>query len=303
MATPNDLTSAEPPSTPASHMEELREKLRPRDVVGADELLSARERDALERVQALELQLLRAHERERESTELAVRDGNRIAVLEARVTDLSERAARADEAERALFEAESRSETAVRRTELMESELMSTRAEVDRLRTRVVELEASLRRALAEIGTAAARREREESEAASGEAGRLEASAERSIELADRLRLKVVDLESNLRAVMQQANETTAARMRADQAERELEAVREGSADATARASEAEGRLAELEGRLEALDTRIAGWSDPTTSGDDNGELVVDLRDAAEEPVELPDEESRTSRWSEWRAT
>jgi chromosome segregation ATPase len=229
-------------------MEELREKLRPRDVVGAGERLSAPERHALEREQALELQLLRAHERERESTELAVRDGNRIAVLEARVTDLSERAARADEAERALFEAESRSETAVRRTELMESELTSTRAEVDRLRTRVVELEASLRRALAEVGTAAARREREESEAASGEAVRLEASAERSIELADRLRLKVVDLESNLRAVMQQANETTAARMRADQAERELEAVREGSADAIARASAAEGRLAELEG-------------------------------------------------------
>jgi chromosome segregation ATPase len=291
------------PSTPASHMEELREKLRPRDVVGSDDRLSAPERQALERVQALELELLRAHERERESTELAVRDGNRIAVLEARVTDLSDRAARADEAERALFEAESRSETAVRRTELMESELMSTRAEVDRLRTRVVELEASLRRALAEVGTAAARREREESEAASGEAGRLEASAERSIELADRLRMKVVDLESNLRAVMQQANEATAARMRADEAERELETVREGSADATARASEAEGRLAELEGRLEALDTRIAGWSDPTTSGDDNGDLVVDLRDTDEEPtVELPDEES-PSRWSEWRAT
>ena len=38
----------------------------------------------------------------------------------------------------------------------MESELMSTRAEVDRLRTRVVELEASLRRALAEVGAATA---------------------------------------------------------------------------------------------------------------------------------------------------
>ena len=115
MATPNDPTAADAPSTPASRMEDLREKLRPRDVVGADERLSAPERNALERVQALELQLLRAHERERESTELAVRDGNRIAELEAQVADLTDLAARADEAERALFEAESRSETAVRR--------------------------------------------------------------------------------------------------------------------------------------------------------------------------------------------
>jgi chromosome segregation ATPase len=285
-------------------MEELRDKLRPRDVATAgEERISAAERFALERVQALELQLLRAHERERELTELAVRDGNRIATLEAQVGDLEERAARADESERALFESENRSETAIRRAELMESELTSTRAEVDRLRTRVVELEASLRRALAEVGAATAQRANADREIASDEAGRLEESAERSIELADRLRLKVVDLEANLRAVMQQANEATAARMRADQAERELEAVREGSAGATARANEAEGRLAELEERLAALDTRIAGLSEtPGAAGGDD--LVVDLREAEDATVELPAEEPQPpSRWSEWRAT
>jgi len=287
-------------------MEELREKLRPRDVAGTgdEQRVSTGERYVLERVQALELQLVGAHERERELTELAVRDGNQIAVLEAEVADLTDRAARADEAERALFEAENRSETALRRAELMGSELTSTRAEVDRLRTRVVELEASLRRALAEVGAVTAQRARDESDLAASEATRLEASAERSIELADRLRLKVVDLEENLRAVMQEANEATSARMRAEQAERALDEAREGSADATARAAEAEGRLAELEERLSSLDSKISGLNG-STADEEGDELVVDLRDDVEETtVELPaDEPPRPSRWSEWRAT
>jgi len=71
--------------------------------------------------------------------------------LEGTVEDLADLAARAQSSERSLFEAEGRAENAVRRAELMDGELMSTRGEVDRLRTRVVELEASLRRALAEV--------------------------------------------------------------------------------------------------------------------------------------------------------
>jgi hypothetical protein len=100
--------------------------------------VGASERFALERVQALEVQIAAAHERERSLTELAVRDGNKIVDLEATVADLTDLAARTDAAERSLFEAEGRAGNATRRAELMEGELMSTRAEVDRMRTRVV---------------------------------------------------------------------------------------------------------------------------------------------------------------------
>jgi len=300
MATPNDPTAPGVAPSPGSRTEELREKLRPREIAVPGELqIPAGERFALERVQALELQLARAHERERELTELAVRDGNQMAVLEVRVRALAERAERTEIAEQALFESENRAETAIRRAELMETELVSTRSEVDRLRTRVVELEASLRRALAEVGAATAQRVHDDREVAVDEVDRLEASAERSLELADRLREKVMDLEENLRAVMQDASEATAAKLRAEQAETMLEAANEGSMDAHARAAEAEQRLADLEQRLASLDERIAGLSD-TVVVEDEAETVVDLREAeAEQEPPHP----APSRWSEWRAT
>ena len=260
----------------------------------------------MERVQALELQLSSAHQRERELTELAVRDGNQIAALEVQVTELAERSERTELAERALFEAENRAETAIRRAELIETELLSTRSEIDRLRSRVVELEASLRRALAEVGAATAQRARADREEAEREAARLEESAERSIELADELRLKVVDLEAGLRSVMRGVDETTATRLRAQQLEANLSSPG-GSDDATVRASrsaEAESRLVDLESRLASLDERISGLSDamqPADEADADDDTVVDLRDAEEaegEPVKPP-----ASRWSEWRAT
>jgi DNA repair exonuclease SbcCD ATPase subunit len=299
MATPIDPTAPDAGTSPSSRMEELREKLRPRDIAGPGEpRIPAGERFALERVQALELQLTRAHERERELTELAVRDGNQIASLEVRVTELADRAERAEVAERSLFEAENRAETAIRRAELMETELASTRSEVDRLRTRVVELEASLRRALAEVGAATAQRARDDRDVAIEDASRLEESAERSLELADRLRLKVVDLESNLRAVMQEANEATAAKLRAEYAESELEA--RDAEDAPAGTAEAESRLADLERRLASLDERIASLSTSVVV-EDAPETVVDLREA-EEAAQEPTQPA-PSRWSEWRAT
>jgi chromosome segregation ATPase len=304
MATPIDPTVPGVAGSPGSRAEELREKLRPREVTAVGEpQIPAGERLALERVQALELQLARAHERERELTELAVRDGNTLAALEVRVTDLAGRAERAEAAEQALFEAENRAETATRRAELMETELGSTRSEVDRLRTRVVELEASLRRALAEVGAATAKRAQGEREMAADEAARLEESAERSLELADRLRMKVVDLEANLRTVMQEAGEATAARLRAEHAEHQLDMAREGTEDARARAEEAEARLADLEQRLASLDERIGELSD--ASGSEAGsDTLVDLREA--EAAAAPAEEAAPqppSRWSEWRAT
>ena len=148
------------PASPAARVEELRERLRPRAMAPGAHTPPA-ERFALERIQALELQLSSAHQRERDLTELTVRDGNLIASLEMRVEELADLAERAEAAERALFETEMRAETAMRRAELMDGELVSTRAEIDRLRARVVELEASLRRALAEVGAATTDRVRD----------------------------------------------------------------------------------------------------------------------------------------------
>jgi len=265
------------------------------------------ERFALERIQALELQLSSAHQRERDLTELAVRDGNQIASLEARVHELADLAERAEAAERALFETEMRAETAMRRAELMDGELLSSRAEVDRLRDRVVELEASLRRALAEIGAATTDRARSDVEEAERESARMEKSAQRSLELADRLRMKVVDLESSLRTVMHEVGEATAATLRAEQAEAELEVARRETAVASEQTSEAEGRLADLEARLASLDHRISGLSESmqgSLEDTPDEDTVIDLRepetatDTGAEPVRPP-----ASRWSEWRAT
>ena len=264
------------------------------------------ERFALERMQALELQLSSAHQRERDLTELAVRDGNQIASLEVRVTELADLAERAEAAERTLFETEMRAETASRHAELMEGELLSSRSEVDRLRTRVLELEASLRRALAEVGAATTERARDSLEQTGREAARMEDSAQRSLELADRLRLKVVDLEGSLRTVMHEVGEATAAKLRAELAEAELETARRETALAGEQASEAEGRLADLEARLASLDKRISGLSDSMQGSleEAEDETVIDLRESegteetAPEPVRPP-----VSRWSEWRAT
>ena len=311
------------PSEPSDRTEDLRARLRPRALEGG--AVGPSERFALERIQALEVQVAAAHERERSLTELAVRDGNRIAELEGTVEDLADLAARAQSSEQSLFEAEGRAENAVRRAELMEGELMSTRGEVDRLRTRVVELEASLRRALAEVGAAAAAQPA--GGASTEQTGRIEESARRSVELADRLRLKVVDLESSLRTVVTEMNEAAAAQIRAEEAEAALTAAEEASAAAMAdadRATEAEGRLEELEERLAALDTRIAALS-TSMRPDRDDDTVVDIRDAEaevdddeqpEEPEEAealdlpeapaPQEGAITppaSRWSDWRST
>jgi hypothetical protein len=291
---PNDPTSVE--QSAASAIEELRERLRPRSMQGAG--ATGPERLALERVQALELQVTTAQQRERDLLELSVRDGNQISRLQAQVSELGELAARAEAAERSVFEAETLAETATRRADLMDSELMSTRSEVDRLRSRVVELEASLRRALSEIG-----------EATSGpptpspaveEAARMEESAQRSLELADRLRIKVVDLEASLRAVVDEPDDATLIQLRD-------EAFAEGGAAAATASAQAEERLGELEHRLAALDARIAELSSTMTPP--AGEVVVDIPDAeGEETVEVPAPPSEpvkppASRWSDWRTT
>jgi chromosome segregation ATPase len=309
---------------PSDRTEDLRARLRPRALEGG--AVGPSERFALERIQALEVQVAAAHERERSLTELAVRDGNKIAELEGAVQDLSDLAARAQSSERSLFEAEGRAETAVRRAELMEGELMSTRGEVDRLRTQVLELEASLRRALAEVGAAAAA---QPPDAGAEQAARIEESARRSVELADRLRIKVVDLESSLQTVVSEMNEAAATQIRAEEADAALKAAEEARAVAMAdvdRAAEAEGRLGELEERLAALDTRIAALS-TSLRPDRDDETVVDIRDAeaeAEGEAEAEDgDESEdegplfpgapgsqegaitppASRWSDWRST
>ncbi|MEP6757965.1 MAG: hypothetical protein ABJB55_02080 [Actinomycetota bacterium] len=293
------------PTSPSARVEELRERLRPRAMApGAS--TPAGERFALERIQALELQLSSAHQRERDLTELAVRDGNRIASLEAHVNELADLAARAEAAERALFETQMRAESAIRQAELMDGELLSSRAEVDRLRARVVELEASLRRALAEVGAATVNRARGDLETAGRETERMEESAQRSLELADRLRLKVVDLESSLRAIMREVGDATSAKLRAEQAEADLEAARRDALNYVAagdsHTAEAEGRLADLEARLASLDERISGLSESMQGSIEDAapenDTVIDLREPeAAEP--LPP----ASRWSEWRTT
>ena len=323
------MTTPSEPTAPSDRTEDLRARLRPRALEGG--AVGPSERFALERIQALEVQVAAAHERERSLTELAVRDGNRIAELEGTVDDLAELATRAQSSERSLFEAEGRAENAVRRAELMEGELMSTRGEVDRLRTRVIELEASLRRALAEVGAAAAGRPAGDTGAE--QSARMEASARRSVELADRLRLKVVDLESSLRTVVMEMNEAAAAQIRAEEAEATLAAAEEVQATTMAeadRATEAEGRLEELEERLAALDSRIAALS-TSMRPDLTDDEVVDIRDAEAdvdvdvdvddvEDLEEPEEPQEpglpeapgpqpgaitppASRWSDWRST
>ena len=301
---------------PSDRTEDLRARLRPRALQGG--AIGPSERFALERIQALEVQVAAAHERERSLTELAVRDGNKIAELEGAVEDLADLAARTQSSEQSLFEAEGRAENAVRRAELMEGELMSTRGEVDRLRTRVVELEASLRRALAEVGAAAIA---QPADAGAEQTARMEESARRSVELADRLRIKVVDLESSLRTVVSEMNEAAATQIRADEAEAALAAAEEARALTMAdadRAAEAEGRLGELEERLAALDSRIAALS--TSLRPDRDDTVVDIRDAEAEVAEDDDAEEDegllfpeapqpgeitppASRWSDWRST
>jgi len=315
MTTPSD------PTPPSDRTEDLRARLRPRALEGG--AVGPSERFALERIQALEVQVAAAHERERSLTELAVRDGNRIAELEGTVEALADLASRAQSSEQSLFEAEGRAENAVRRAELMEGELMSTRGEVDRLRTRVIELEASLRRALAEVGAAAAGQQA--SGAGPDQTGRIEESARRSVELADRLRLKVVALESSVRTVVTELNEAAAAQIRAEEAEAALAAAEEARAATMAgagRAMEAEGRLEELEERLAALDTRIAALSS-SMRPDEDDDMVVDIRDAEADvdDVEEPEEQATSvdlpeapapqegtitppaSRWSDWRST
>jgi hypothetical protein len=205
----------------------------------------------------------------------------------------------------------------------MESELMATRAEVDRLRTRVVELEASLRRALAEVGAATAQRAQLERGAAEEDAARLESSAQRSLELADRLRVKVADLEVDLRTVLLEAGVASDTVLRSEQAPEQIAPSAAGD-DARVRAAEAEGRLADLERRLTSLDERIAGLSDTDAAADDEGasdeadDTLVDLRPAeadadasedadadAAETLAGPEEAvaPSPSRWSKWRAT
>jgi chromosome segregation ATPase len=328
MTTPSDPSTPTSPSpggsVPPSRVEELRERLRPRAVVvpgGSD--LSHGERLALERIQALEMQLISANQREREITELAVRDGNQIAGLEARVRDLTALAERADAAERALFDVQNRAEGAVRRAELMESELVASRSEIDRLRTSVVELEASLRRALAEVGEASTQRARAERAEVEREAARIEESAERSLELADRLRSKVVDLETSLRNVLVEVGDVGSARERVDLAEAERDAARAQaetdraqSASSRTKAAEAEGRLADLEERLVTLDQRLSEITDTMEHpGSDvegpigSGDRVIDIRDpqaaTAANGTDEPGEKAKPapSPWSDWRTT
>jgi len=304
---PNDPTQQD--DATVSPLEELRERLRPRSLQGGDAGVTAGERFALERVQALELQVATTHRRERELLELAVKDGNQIASLAADVAALSAMAQRTEAAERALFEAETRTEGAVRRAELMESELMSTRAEVDRLRTRIVELEASLRRALAEVGEAMSARE---TPVILEEAERMEDSAERSLELADRLRLKVVDLEASLRSVMSDVDDSEATRLieeRADEEHLAAEIQRAAEIAGASANAAADVRLADLEERLAALDSRIAGLSESMLPAQEAAEedVVVDLREEEEPEMleDLPSEPIKppASRWSDWRTT
>ena len=304
---PNDPTQQD--DATVSPLEELRERLRPRSLQGGDAGVTAGERFALERVQALELQVATTHRRERELLELAVKDGNQIASLAADVAALSAMAQRTEAAERALFEAETRTEGAVRRAELMESELMSTRAEVDRLRTRIVELEASLRRALAEVGEAMSARD---TPVILEEAERMEDSAERSLELADRLRLKVVDLEASLRSVMSDVDDSEATRLieeRADEEHLAAEIQRAAEIAGASANAAADVRLADLEERLAALDSRIAGLSESMLPAQEAAEedVVVDLREEEEPEMleDLPSEPIKppASRWSDWRTT
>jgi chromosome segregation ATPase len=250
-----------------SPIEELRERLRPRALDAA--AATPGERLALERVQALEVQITSAHLRERELIELSVRDGNKITGLRAEVEALRPAAARAEDAERAVFESETRAAGAVRRAELMDGELMSTRAEIDRLRTRIVELEASLRRALEEVGQATVRAE------------------VATIEQERRDRERPIELAEGSHGETDPDPAPTEARL----------------ADLEQRLGGLDARIAALTGSYTVTDIDIRDEAD----ANGNGDVVVDIRDADEaqvvhdvgsEPIKPP-----ASRWSDWRTT
>jgi hypothetical protein len=161
----------------------------------------------------------------------------------------------------------------------------------------VAELEASLRRALSEIGEASIAPP--PPSAAVEEAARIEESAQRSLELADRLRIKVIDLESTLRAVVAEPGDATLIQLHDE------ESI-EGESSAASASAQAEERLADLEDRLAALDARIAELSSTMVPA---GDVVVDIPDAEDEAaVEVPAPPSEpvkppASRWSDWRTT
>src|SRR3954451_7485064 len=102
------MTSPSEAATSIHPAEGLRARLRPRALQGG--AVGASERFALERIQALEVQVAAGHERERALGELAVRGGNRMADMEGAVEDPTDLAARTQAWEGAMFEAEGRAE-------------------------------------------------------------------------------------------------------------------------------------------------------------------------------------------------
>jgi len=166
-----------------------------------------------------------------------------------------------------------------------------------------------LRRALAEVGEAMSARE---TPVILEEAERMEDSAERSLELADRLRLKVVDLEASLRSVMSDVDDSEATRLieeRADEEHLAAEIQRAAEIAGVSANAAADVRLADLEERLAALDSRIAGLSESMLPAQEAAEedVVVDLREEEEPEMleDLPSEPIKppASRWSDWRTT
>jgi len=139
----------------------------------------------------------------------------------------------------------------------------------------------------------------------------MEDSAERSLELADRLRLKVVDLEASLRSVMSGVDDSEATRLieeRADEERMAAEIQRAAEIAGASANAAADVRLADLEERLAALDSRIAGLSESMLPAQEAEEdVVVDLREEEEPEMleDLPSEPIKppASRWSDWRTT
>jgi hypothetical protein len=129
----------------------------------------------------------------------------------------------------------------------------------------------------------------------------MEDSAQRSLELADRLRLKVVDLEEPAQRDAQ-VGEATAAKIARSSEPSSMPRVPKPS---RGQAAEAEDRLVD-QAQLASLDQQISGLSDSWGSLAQAEEPVIDLREAetaqdaekSAEPAQPP-----TSRWSEWRAT
>jgi chromosome segregation ATPase len=174
-------------------------------------------RQAQERIGTLELMLARAREREDGLAAQSVREQSTIAACETRIAELTAIAGRLPASEAARREAEVTVATTKKQLTLAQAEAEARQAEIERLRSRVSELDAELGAvALESVSAAVARAEVARVERELNEA-RDRAYTERQLAAADRRRaaeadLRAIDLQHQLRIAERRLAQLTTSR-------------------------------------------------------------------------------------------